>query len=114
MDCDGFRPGQSDPAHGGDAPEDSDGIPDTDGDGHVDHESGGDDCDDGDADRYPGNVELVDPDDVDNDCDPFTTHWGDSGAEQCRRAYNPYWEDPRLADAWVGCLPQYDPRFPDG
>lgn len=32
----------------------------------------GDDCDDDDPDRYPGNFEICDDDDHDEDCDPTT------------------------------------------
>src|SRR5690606_28768400 len=34
--------------------------PDTDGDGHVSAHCGGDDCDDSDGNRYPGNAETCD------------------------------------------------------
>ena len=45
---------------------------DADGDGHGIAECGGDDCDDGDANRYPGNTEVCDADNHDEDCDPRT------------------------------------------
>ncbi len=45
---------------------------DADGDGHADAACGGDDCDDTDLNRYPGNEEVCDADDVDEDCDPTT------------------------------------------
>lgn len=45
---------------------------DVDGDGHADAACGGDDCDDTDLNRYPGNEEVCDADDVDEDCDPTT------------------------------------------
>jgi|GEM_PF-2173789 len=48
---------------------------DRDGDGHESIESGGDDCDDNDAHRYPGNVEFCDAVHRDEDCDP-STHGG--------------------------------------
>ena len=43
---------------------------DADGDGHADVLCGGDDCDDGDAARFPGNAEICDGED--QDCDPST------------------------------------------
>ena len=46
-------------------------IRDADGDGADALECGGDDCDDSDPERYPGNTEGCDPD-VDRDCDPTT------------------------------------------
>lgn len=44
---------------------------DADGDGAFDAECGGTDCDDDDADRYPGNTEVCDSS-HDEDCDPTT------------------------------------------
>ncbi|MCZ7677783.1 MAG: MopE-related protein [Sandaracinaceae bacterium] len=46
-------------------------CPDADGDGHYDAACGGDDCDDGDALRFPGNLEVCDAR-RDEDCDPTT------------------------------------------
>lgn len=45
---------------------------DADGDGHDSIASGGDDCDDMDPFRYPGNVEVCDNIDRDEDCDLST------------------------------------------
>lgn len=47
-------------------------LEDRDGDGHKSVESGGDDCDDYDSDRYPGNTEFCDPLHHDEDCDSKT------------------------------------------
>ena len=46
--------------------------PDRDGDGHDSAACSGDDCDDGDPDRFPGNTELCDTAAHDEDCDPTT------------------------------------------
>ncbi len=45
---------------------------DADEDGSLAAECGGDDCDDSDADRFPGNPEVCDDDHLDEDCDPTT------------------------------------------
>lgn len=45
---------------------------DADGDGRASEDTGGDDCDDGDRLRYPGNHEVADLNDHDEDCD-YTT-----------------------------------------
>jgi hypothetical protein len=47
-------------------------TPDADGDGVDSLGCGGDDCDDTDANRYPGNTEICDAEGVDEDCDPET------------------------------------------
>lgn len=47
-------------------------CPDVDGDGHTDAACGGDDCDDADERRYPGNIEVCDAEGLDEDCDPTT------------------------------------------
>ncbi len=46
--------------------------PDADGDGVNAMECGGDDCDDSDERRFPGNTEVCDVDGVDEDCDETT------------------------------------------
>ncbi len=48
------------------------GAGDADGDGHVSIDCGGDDCDDTDANAYPGNPEVCDSLGHDEDCDPTT------------------------------------------
>jgi len=45
---------------------------DADGDGRDSIECGGDDCDDNDRNRFPGNVEVCDAENKDEDCDPST------------------------------------------
>ena len=45
---------------------------DADGDGHDSVACAGDDCDDADPNRYPGNTEICDVADHDEDCDPST------------------------------------------
>ena len=48
------------------------GCPDLDGDGHAITDCGGDDCDDNDSNRFPGNPEVCDAVGHDEDCDPST------------------------------------------
>lgn len=48
-------------------------CPDRDGDGARAMYCGGDDCDDNDANRYPGNVEVWDKHNHDEDCDDSTS-----------------------------------------
>jgi len=45
---------------------------DADGDGHIAIACAGDDCDDEDALRFPGNLEICDAEGHDEDCDPST------------------------------------------
>ena len=45
---------------------------DADGDGRLSIAHGGDDCDDNDANRFPGNVEVADTANHDEDCDAST------------------------------------------
>jgi hypothetical protein len=41
----------------------------------------GDDCDDGDADRFPGNAEICDAEGHDEDCDPMTFGFRDGDGD---------------------------------
>lgn len=55
--------------------------PDRDGDGHIAVGCGGDDCDDADADRFPGNAELCDARAHDEDCDSSTFGFRDADGD---------------------------------
>ena len=54
-------------------------APDADADGHLAVACGGDDCDDSDPDRFPGNLEVCDDLMHDEDCSPTT--FGDLDAD---------------------------------
>ena len=54
---------------------------DEDRDGFGDARCGGDDCDDDNSNRYPGNTEVCDDDGVDEDCDPNTFGEKDSDGD---------------------------------
>jgi hypothetical protein len=56
-------------------------TPDADGDGAMAAECGGTDCDDSDPNRFPGNPEICDPDDRDEDCDPATFGFRDGDGD---------------------------------
>jgi hypothetical protein len=77
---------------------------DRDGDGHPAADCGGDDCDDGDAARYPGNTEVCDPSSRDEDCNPVTFGPMDSDGdgEDDARCCN-----MRSGDAWI-CGTDFD------
>jgi hypothetical protein len=55
-------------------------CPDSDGDGHTDIACGGDDCNDSDSSRYPGNTEVCDATGHDEDCD-LTTYGADGDGD---------------------------------
>ncbi len=55
--------------------------PDADGDGVRSVDCGGADCDDADANRFPGNREFCDTEHHDEDCDPLTFGIRDSDAD---------------------------------
>jgi hypothetical protein len=54
---------------------------DADSDGHISLACGGDDCDDTDGNRYPGNTETCDASNHDEDCDYLTFGSRDSDAD---------------------------------
>jgi hypothetical protein len=54
---------------------------DDDGDGHRSAACGGDDCDDADPGRFPGNTEICDSRRHDEDCDPWTYGQRDSDGD---------------------------------
>lgn len=54
---------------------------DADGDGSFDAACGGRDCDDADPERFPGNDEVCDADDHDEDCDPSTFGFRDADGD---------------------------------
>ena len=56
-------------------------APDGDGDGHMPVDCGGDDCDDADANLFPGNVEECDAGGHDEDCDPTTFGFRDADGD---------------------------------
>jgi hypothetical protein len=56
-------------------------MPDADGDGVDGAICGGTDCDDSDRNRFPGNAEICDVDNVDEDCDPRTFGFRDSDGD---------------------------------
>lgn len=54
---------------------------DVDGDGHESARYGGDDCDDHDQNRYPGNTEVCDSGHHDEDCNPETFGYRDADGD---------------------------------
>ncbi|MBO6933922.1 MAG: putative metal-binding motif-containing protein [Deltaproteobacteria bacterium] len=57
------------------------GCVDADGDGRRDIACGGDDCDDSNPERFPGNTEICDVEGVDEDCDPVTFGFRDGDGD---------------------------------
>lgn len=58
---------------------------DADGDGHDSFACGGADCDDNNANVFPGNREVCDADNLDEDCDPST--YGQSSDDKDKDGY---------------------------
>ena len=56
-------------------------CPDADNDGQRDASCGGQDCDDSDPNRFPGNTEVCDVADIDEDCDPSTFGFRDADGD---------------------------------
>ncbi len=90
-------------------------LPDKDEDGSADASCtdadgrSGDDCDDENADRYPGNVEVCDPDHVDEDCDPTTYGFRDSDNDGFRDAQCCNEQE----DGELGCYEDCDDHKPN-
>lgn len=55
---------------------------DADGDGAMSTACGGTDCDDNNRSRFPGNIEICDPGNVDEDCDWSTYGWRDADGDR--------------------------------
>ena len=85
-------------------------CPDAAGDGAKEASCGGQDCDDDAAARFPGNVEVCDPTDHDEDCDPTTFGFRDAATTDAAT------EDAATTDAGsdAGPLPCLTPPLPDG
>jgi hypothetical protein len=82
---------------------------DRDGDGRRRIEAGGDDCDDNDADRFPGHPEVCDATGHDEDCDPLTYGFRDAdrdgfGDARCFNTGGERGHDCDDARSWVNPL----------
>lgn len=74
---------------------------DADGDGHAAVSAGGDDCDDSDSNRFPGNIEVADRDNHDEDCDPTT--FAGSNDDRDNDGFLPSWACNEEADGTLNC-----------
>jgi hypothetical protein len=75
---------------------------DLDGDGHRAMNCGGDDCDDNDANRFPGNAEHCDSAHHDEDCDPCTVSGTDGDTD------SDLYRSSSCCDAWRNAAPTCD------
>lgn len=75
---------------------------DRDGDGHVAVEYGGDDCNDGDASRFPGNAEIADRENHDEDCDPTTFAYPERD-DKDNDGFFPSWACNEVGDGTLNC-----------
>lgn len=74
---------------------------DRDGDSHIAVSAGGDDCDDTDTNRFPGNTEVADRNDHDEDCDPTT--FAALGDDKDNDGSFPSWACNEAGDGTLNC-----------